>query len=48
VIKSWRIRWVGYVAHVEEVKKYAKFWSEDLKGRDHSEDIGIHGRIILE
>jgi len=25
-----------------------KFWSENLKGRDHSEDPGLDGKIILE
>jgi len=25
-----------------------KFWSENLKGRDHSEDLAVDGRIILE
>jgi len=25
----------------------AKFWSENLKGRDHSEDPGVVGRIML-
>jgi hypothetical protein len=24
------------------------FWLEKLKGRDHSEDLGVDGRIILE
>jgi hypothetical protein len=24
------------------------FWLENLKGRDHSEDLSIEGRIILE
>jgi hypothetical protein len=24
------------------------FWSENLKGRDHSEDLSIDGKIILE
>jgi hypothetical protein len=24
------------------------FWLEKVKGRDHSEDLGIDGRIILE
>jgi len=24
------------------------FWMEDLKGRDHSEDIGLDGKIILK
>jgi hypothetical protein len=27
---------------------HAKFWSEDLKGRDHSEDVGSGKRIILK
>jgi hypothetical protein len=26
----------------------AKFWSVTLKGRDHSEELGVDGRIILE
>jgi hypothetical protein len=25
-----------------------KLWSENLKGRDHSEDLGVDGRIIFE
>jgi hypothetical protein len=27
---------------------HTKFWSENLKGRDRSEDLGADGRIILE
>jgi hypothetical protein len=27
---------------------HKKFWSETLKGRDHSEDVGIDRRIILD
>jgi hypothetical protein len=27
---------------------FTKFWSENLKGREHSEDLGLDGRIILE
>jgi hypothetical protein len=27
---------------------HTKFWLENLKGRNHSEDLGIDGRIILE
>jgi hypothetical protein len=26
----------------------AIFWLENLKGRDHSEDLGVDGRIMLE
>jgi hypothetical protein len=25
-----------------------KFWSENLKGTDHMEDLGVEERIILE
>jgi len=27
---------------------YTVFWLENLKGRDHSEDLAVDGRIILE
>jgi hypothetical protein len=27
---------------------YTVFWLQSLKGRDHSEDLGVDGRIILE
>jgi hypothetical protein len=27
---------------------YKKFWAENLKGREHSEGLGVDGRIILK
>jgi hypothetical protein len=45
MVKSKGMRWVTHVASMEE---HTKFWPESLKGRDHSEDLGIDGRIILE
>jgi hypothetical protein len=27
---------------------YTKFWLEELEGRDHSEDLGVDGRMILD
>jgi hypothetical protein len=27
---------------------YLKFYSKHLKGRDHSEEVGVDGNIILE
>jgi len=27
---------------------YTKLWSENLNGRDHSENLGIDGKIIRE
>jgi hypothetical protein len=37
----------GYVAHMGELRN-TKFWSENQKERDHSEDISVNVRIILE
>jgi hypothetical protein len=34
---------VGLIARMGEMKD----WSEEQKGRDHSEDLGVDGRIIL-
>jgi hypothetical protein len=31
-----------------EMRNLYKFLSQNLKGRDHSEDLGVDGRIILE
>jgi hypothetical protein len=31
-----------------EMKKHIKFLSENLKGRYHSEDLGVGEKIILE
>jgi len=27
---------------------HTKFWSEDLNGRDHKEDVGVDRRITSE
>jgi hypothetical protein len=47
VIKSRRMRWAGHVAHMGDVRN-TKCSSQNLKGRDHAEDLGVDGRIILE
>jgi hypothetical protein len=39
--------WAGHIARMGEINAY-KNWSEDLKGTDHSEDLGVDGKIILE
>jgi hypothetical protein len=41
VIKSRKVRWAGYVARIRELVG-------NLKGRDHSENLGVDGRIIIE
>jgi hypothetical protein len=44
---SKRVRWAGYVARIEEINAYSILVA-NLKGRDHLEDVGVDGRIILE
>jgi hypothetical protein len=38
---------MGHVARMRREMR-TKFWSENLKGRGHVEDIGVHGKIILK
>jgi len=47
VIKSRRMRWAGHVARMGERRGYTRFRWEKLRGRDHLEDPGVNGRIIL-
>jgi hypothetical protein len=44
VIKSRRMRWVGHVSCMGEVRNVCKI----LKENDHSEDLGMEGSIMLE
>jgi hypothetical protein len=30
------------------VEMHTKFWLENFKGRDHSEDLSVDGKIILD
>jgi hypothetical protein len=48
VIRSRRMRWVGHTKYMGEMRNVYNIWLENLKGRDHSEDLGIYGKIILE
>jgi hypothetical protein len=32
----------------EMIYMHRKFWLESLKGRDHLEDLGVDGRILLK
>jgi hypothetical protein len=47
VIKSSRIWWSGHVAFMGNVKVYTGFRWENLRERNHFEDSGVYGRIIL-
>ena len=47
VIK-WRIiRWAGRVARMGERRGVYRVWWGNLKERDHLEDPGVDGKIIL-
>jgi hypothetical protein len=35
----------GHVACMRQKRNLYKSWLENLKGRDHSEDLGIDGKI---
>jgi len=47
-MKSWRMRRVGYEAWWDRWEVHTKYWSENLKGTDRSEDLSIDGKITLE
>ena len=47
VIKSRRMRWAGHVARRGRGDAYTGFRWGNLRERDHLEDSGIDGRIIL-
>jgi hypothetical protein len=47
VIKSRKMRWAGHAAYVGKGEVFTGFWLGDPKGRDHWEDLGVGGRIIL-
>jgi hypothetical protein len=36
------------IAHMGETRNVVTFWLENMKGREHVEDLGVDGRIILE
>jgi len=41
------MRWVGHVAHTGRGEVYTGFRWGNLRERDHLEDLGVDGRIIL-
>jgi len=48
MIKSRRMRWVGHVAQMGDRSGAYRVLVGDLRDRDHLEDLGIGGRIILK
>jgi hypothetical protein len=47
VIKPSRMRWAGHAARMGEMRNTI-FWLDSLKGKDHSENLDVHTRIILQ
>jgi hypothetical protein len=47
VIKSRRMRWTGHVAGMGREEVHTGFGWRNLRERDHLEDAGVDGRIIL-
>jgi hypothetical protein len=47
VIKSRRTMWEGHGALMGEGRVFTGFWLGGLKVRDHWENLGVGGRIIL-
>jgi hypothetical protein len=47
MIKSRRMKWVGHVACMREVRNTV-FWLENLYGRDHFQGLGVNGNVILK
>jgi hypothetical protein len=48
MIKSRRMRCVRYVIWMEEMRNAHKILVGKPEGRDHSEDQGVDGKIILK
>jgi hypothetical protein len=42
------MRWAEHVALIGETRNAYKISSEDLKRRDHSEDLDVDRKLILE
>jgi hypothetical protein len=47
VIKSWRMRLAGHVAHTGDGRGVTGFWLGGPKARDHWEDLGVDEKITL-
>jgi hypothetical protein len=47
MIKSREMRWAGQVACMGEIRHAYEVWLENLKRRDHVEDLRVDGMIKL-
>jgi hypothetical protein len=42
------MRWARHVSCMEARDVHTIFWLENLKGNDHSQDLGVDGKMIFE
>jgi hypothetical protein len=48
VIKSRRMRWEGHVVRAGDMRNIYRLLAGKLERRDHLEDLGVDGKIILD
>jgi hypothetical protein len=48
MIKSRIMRWAGHVARVGDSEEYAGLLWGELRERNHLEDLGVDGKIIVK
>lgn len=48
MITPTRVRLVGHAARMRKIRNASQFWFKSLKRKVHSEDLDVHGRIILK
>jgi hypothetical protein len=48
MLKSQEVGGADHVASMREMRDSTKFWSENLWGRYHLDDLGVDGIIILK
>jgi hypothetical protein len=47
-MKSWRMRWLGHVLYVGEMRNTYKVSVGKPEGKNHFRDLGIGGSVILK
>jgi hypothetical protein len=47
-MKSRKVKWEGHVARKGEMRNIYKILVGEAGGKNHSENLGVDGRIILE
>jgi hypothetical protein len=48
MIKLRRMRWAGHIAHIGEMRNAYNILVGKSEGNNHSEDLDVDGKIILE